>query len=284
MARSMELNLAALSSNVVTLWYRAPEVLLGYQSYGYPIDVWSCGCIMGELAAGRVLFPGENEISQLQLIMDYLGPFTDSAYPGISSSPSFSLLPKPRTPARQLNRTTLGQTLGRDGVDLFQKCMQYNPETRITAAQALQHDFFADMMVSMRSLKFPLYRCSSPNLQGSQSAAACTSSSTSQSHPVPVSSTKMPDPPTTSVASHAIPRSVHLLSSTTSGFQTTTVSSIQGMTQPVSVLSTKIAVPPTTSVASHAIPQSVHLSGSAMSGPPTTTASGILGLTQTVAS
>ena len=261
MARSMELNLSTLSSNVVTLWYRAPEVLLGCKTYGYPIDVWSCGCILGELSAGRVLFQGENEVNQLQLIMDYLGPFTDSAYPGISSSPLFSVLPKPRTPARQLNRTTLGQTLGRDGVDLFQKCMQYNPAARITADQALKHHFFADIMVCKRSLTLPLYRCSSSDPSGSKSATAHTSSmgqSQALAQPDPVSSTKMPVPPTTAPATNGISQSVNISDSTMSGPQTTTASAVQGMTQ------------------------SGLVSCSTMYGPPTTTAPGMSSLTQSV--
>jgi len=261
MSRSMELNLSRLSLNVVTLWYRAPEILLGFNTYGYPIDVWSCGCILGELSAGRILFTGENETNQLQLIIDYLGPFTDSNFPGITSSPLFSTLPKPRSPARELINSRLGQTLGREGVDLFQRCMQYNPGTRITAAQALHHPFFADVEDCRRSLNLPIYRHASTKPPASQSDTASTSSTGPaqvQPRPVPVSS-KLPDPlPTTAPATHAVTQSVHVSDTSMAGPQTSMASVVHGMAN------------------------SGLVSGSTMPGPPTTTSSVIPRMMQSV--
>ena len=64
---------AALTPTVVTLWYRAPEVLLGSSSYSFPIDVWSVGCILGELLLNQALLPGNSEIDQLKWIFHLLG-------------------------------------------------------------------------------------------------------------------------------------------------------------------------------------------------------------------
>eukprot|EP00605_Chrysophyceae_sp_TOSAG23-4_P000135 GSChrysophyteH1.ASY1.ANO1.154.1 assembled CDS len=62
-----------MTNNVVTIWYRAPELLLGSQRYSYGIDVWSAGCVFAELARGRPLFPGKTEVEQLDLIFRTLG-------------------------------------------------------------------------------------------------------------------------------------------------------------------------------------------------------------------
>jgi serine/threonine protein kinase len=56
---------------VVTLWYRAPEVLFGSRKYSTPIDLWSTGCIMGEMVTGRPLFPGANPADQINRIFKY---------------------------------------------------------------------------------------------------------------------------------------------------------------------------------------------------------------------
>ncbi|RXG60723.1 Cyclin-dependent kinase 11B [Armadillidium vulgare] len=72
---------------VVTLWYRAPELLLGTKEYSCPIDVWSVGCIFGELLGMEPMFPGESEIDQLNKIFKDLGTPSDKIWPGYSQMP-----------------------------------------------------------------------------------------------------------------------------------------------------------------------------------------------------
>merc|ERR1712083_334296 len=68
------------SSQVVTLWYRSPEVLLG-TTYATPVDIWSCGCIFAELFSRKPLFPGQNEMGQLGEIFNVLGTPSEEEWP-----------------------------------------------------------------------------------------------------------------------------------------------------------------------------------------------------------
>ncbi|KAG6477583.1 hypothetical protein ZIOFF_066850 [Zingiber officinale] len=85
----------AMSSQVVTLWYRAPEILLGSRHYSTPVDVWSVGCIFAEMVNQRPLFPGDSEIDELFKIFSILGTPNEGTWPGVTSLPDFkSAFPK----------------------------------------------------------------------------------------------------------------------------------------------------------------------------------------------
>ena len=73
---------------MVTLWYRPPELLLNSKVQTTAIDMWSAGCILGELLAHKPLLPGKSEINQLDLIVELLGTPNDQIWPGLSSLPS----------------------------------------------------------------------------------------------------------------------------------------------------------------------------------------------------
>merc|ERR1712137_440014 len=72
MARDFTIPLGQYTNYVVTLWYRAPELLLAADHYGPPVDLWSAGCIFAELLNGDVLFPGDGEFAQISKIFDLL--------------------------------------------------------------------------------------------------------------------------------------------------------------------------------------------------------------------
>ena len=76
---------------VVTLWYRAPEILLGSTKYSCPVDIWSIGCIFAEMANKRPLFQGDSEIDQLFRIFRVLKTPTDEMWPGVSQLPDFKV-------------------------------------------------------------------------------------------------------------------------------------------------------------------------------------------------
>lgn len=65
-----------LTDYVATRWYRAPELLLGSTNYGFGVDMWAIGCIMGEISDGQPIFPGDSEVDQLYIIQKVLGPLT----------------------------------------------------------------------------------------------------------------------------------------------------------------------------------------------------------------
>ena len=85
MARKFGDPLLPFTREVVTLWYRPPELLLGAATYSTPLDIWSVGCIFGELVAGKPLFPGEGELDQISRIFSTLGAPNEQIWPGCTS-------------------------------------------------------------------------------------------------------------------------------------------------------------------------------------------------------
>lgn len=78
------------TNNVVTLWYRAPELLLGEHDYGPPIDLWSAGCILGEMWTRLPILQGQTEQSQLMLISELCGSFVPEVWPAVVSLPLYN--------------------------------------------------------------------------------------------------------------------------------------------------------------------------------------------------
>lgn len=142
LARAFGIPVRVYTHEVVTLWYRAPEVLLGSPRYSTPVDIWSIGCIFAEMVTRRPLFHGDSEIDQLFRIFRTLTTPTEENWPGVSSLPDY----KPIFPNWKTN--TLAQSvkqLDAEGLDLLQKTLIYDPAARITAKEALQHSYFKDL-------------------------------------------------------------------------------------------------------------------------------------------
>ena len=89
LARSISLPMRTYTHEVVTLWYRAPEILLGSRVYGPAVDIWAIGCIFAEMFTKRALFPGDSEIDQLFRIFRTLGTPDDTIWPGVSKFPDY---------------------------------------------------------------------------------------------------------------------------------------------------------------------------------------------------
>jgi serine/threonine protein kinase len=84
---------------IVTLWYRAPEILLGCKHYATPVDIWSAGCIFAEMVNGCPLLPGSSEIDQLFRVFRYLGTPNEDIWPGVSNLPDFKVfVSRPNSP------------------------------------------------------------------------------------------------------------------------------------------------------------------------------------------
>jgi len=140
LARSFGIPVRSYTHEVVTLWYRSPEVLLGSRNYSTPIDLWSIGCIFAEIASGRPLFPGRNDKDQLLKIFKLLGTPTLEDWPGMAHLPQY-----------QQNYTkykcqSLGKTipLNQTGLHLLEAFLQYDPDKRITAEKAIEHPYFRE--------------------------------------------------------------------------------------------------------------------------------------------
>ncbi len=128
------------SHEVVTLWYRPPDVLLGSTEYSTPIDIWAVGCIFFEMACGRPLFAGTKVDEELYLIFRQLGTPTETL-PGVTINPDFQALKIPFYFGEPLNR--LATRLDHNGIDLLEKFLRYNPLSRISAHDAMMHKFFS---------------------------------------------------------------------------------------------------------------------------------------------
>jgi len=137
LARIYDFN-ALLTTTVVTLWYRSPEVLLG-TTYATPVDVWSCGCIFAELMNRKALFPGQNETDQLSRIFGILGTPSEAEWPEDSS-----ILRENFASSRPRSFLDILPEIGSDAKDLLEKMLTFDPRKRISASQALAHPYFAE--------------------------------------------------------------------------------------------------------------------------------------------
>jgi len=142
LARAFSLPIRTYTHEVVTLWYRAPEILLGQKQYSTPVDMWSVGCIFAEMAQRRPLFAGDSEIDQIFKIFRIQGTPKESVWPGVTALPDFKhTFPKwqPVPLAKQV------PNLDQLGLDLLSKMICYDPSSRISARDALNHPYFDDI-------------------------------------------------------------------------------------------------------------------------------------------
>jgi len=141
LARAFGIPVRSLTHEVVTLWYRSPDVLMGSKHYSTSVDMWSIGCIFAEMVTGRPLFPGTSEKDQLLKIFVLLGTPSLSSWPGQAKLPQYKT-DFPVYEARDLAK--LFPTLNKTGLDILLKFLRYDPDTRISAQEALAHPYFAE--------------------------------------------------------------------------------------------------------------------------------------------
>ncbi|CAL0324504.1 unnamed protein product [Lupinus luteus] len=144
LARAFGIPVKTFTHEVVTLWYRAPEILLGSRHYSTPVDVWSVGCIFAEMINQRPLFPGDSEIDELFKIFRIMGTPNEETWPGVTSLPDFKSA-FPKWSAKDL--ATLVPNLEPAGLDLLKSMLCLDPSKRITARSALEHEYFKDIKI-----------------------------------------------------------------------------------------------------------------------------------------
>merc|ERR1712072_970577 len=139
LARAFGIPVRSYTHEVVTLWYRAPDVLMGSRKYSTPVDIWSVGCIFAEMVSGRPLFPGNADADQLQKIFKILGTPSESVWPTITELPDW----KPDfTIYEPQSWSAVVPNLDPAGIDLLAHMLKYDPLQRVSGRAAMEHDYF----------------------------------------------------------------------------------------------------------------------------------------------
>ncbi|KAF2153811.1 serine/threonine protein kinase, CMGC family, CDC2/CDK subfamily [Myriangium duriaei CBS 260.36] len=140
-----------LTRLVVSLWYRGPEILLGATNYDFAVDMWSLGCVFGELLCKDTLLPGKNEVDQLARIFALVGIPSESSWPGYRRLPNAHTLRLPtRAPPTQDGESlrsileTKSPHLTAAGRQLIKDLLALNPDRRLTAKEVLEHHYFSE--------------------------------------------------------------------------------------------------------------------------------------------
>ncbi|KAJ4954557.1 hypothetical protein NE237_011340 [Protea cynaroides] len=133
-----------MTEYVVTRWYRAPELLLNCSEYTAAIDIWSVGCILGEIVTREPLFPGKDYVHQLRLITVLLGSPDDSSLGFLRSDNARRYVRQlPQYPKQQFSDRFPNMSCG--AVDLLEKMLVFDPNKRITVDEALRHPYLSSL-------------------------------------------------------------------------------------------------------------------------------------------
>ena len=139
-------NIENMTDYVATRWYRSPELLLSGGIYGPEVDYWAVGCIIGELADGNPMFPGENEIDQLECIIKVMGNLPESLVNMYYENPIYNgkELLKVNRP-ESLERRYMGK-LGPSAIDFLKGLLQLDPKKRLNGDNVFKHKYFKCFM------------------------------------------------------------------------------------------------------------------------------------------
>jgi len=131
-----------LTDYVATRWYRAPEILLGSTEYTKGVDMWSVGCILGELMHGKPIFPGNSTMNQLERIMEYTGRPSKEDIIAINSQYAETMLDTIHEPEGEVSTwASLFPSAEPDTLDLLNQLLAFNPNKRIDVENSLGHQY-----------------------------------------------------------------------------------------------------------------------------------------------
>eukprot|EP00002_Diphylleia_rotans_P025553 TRINITY_DN5052_c0_g1_i4.p1 TRINITY_DN5052_c0_g1~~TRINITY_DN5052_c0_g1_i4.p1 ORF type:complete len:378 (-),score=61.92 TRINITY_DN5052_c0_g1_i4:359-1492(-) len=150
-----------LTDYVATRWYRAPEILMGSTKYTRGVDMWSVGCILGELLGGKPMFPGTSTLNQLDKVIEVTGRPTPDDIESIKSPFAVSMLDS-LPPSKPKSISSMFPNASPEACDLLKKLLVFNPSKRLTAEQAINHPYVAqfhnaaDEPVCPRTITIPI--------------------------------------------------------------------------------------------------------------------------------
>ncbi|KAI1728958.1 protein kinase domain-containing protein [Ditylenchus destructor] len=144
---------ACFTNNVVTLWYRPPELLLGARDYGKAIDIWGVGCIMAEMWTRSPILKGDSEQRQLCLISELCGSINGSSWPKCRRLPLYNRLELPQNLPKRIRERFYDRIQNDDAISLLEAMLTLNPEHRPDAGRALDHDFFYTHPLPLENIK-----------------------------------------------------------------------------------------------------------------------------------
>lgn len=143
-----------MTEYVATRWYRAPEIVLGSSQYSKAVDMWSVGCILGELIIGKSIFPGKSTVNQIELIIDLLGKpkqeDLDQIGGAIDSNTINSMSGK-----QKYTFSTFFKGASPDAISFLKRCLEFNPNKRMSVEEALKHPFVAQFRDPEREYRAP---------------------------------------------------------------------------------------------------------------------------------
>lgn len=150
---SRDIDRLEMTSNVVTRWYRAPELFFGSKYYTFAVDIWAVGCVFAELFLRTPYFPGDSDFKQLDVIFKALGTPTEKDWPNHTKLPSY--VKYQEYPAYPIN--SLFSAASDDAIDLLEKMLKYDPTKRITTLNSLKHMYFKNLPRPSLTEKLPFY-------------------------------------------------------------------------------------------------------------------------------
>ncbi|KAH8879626.1 Pkinase-domain-containing protein [Thozetella sp. PMI_491] len=131
-----------MTANVITRWYRPPELLFNARHYGGAVDIWSVGCVFAELIIRAPFLPGNTEVDQIGLICKSIGTPTEDNWPGVTSLSGYTVTDDVTPVVERPAYMARFGSVGNEGVDLLVKTLILDPKRRITAREMLEHKWW----------------------------------------------------------------------------------------------------------------------------------------------